>query len=209
MRASKGISLSEVLIVVAIIVLLAALLLPVFLSAKAKSKEVPCISNLRQVHVALSLYAASNEERLPAVVDELLLSTPTLSVILQCPADGTMGANLVATGRLGLKISYFYMRKDAGFRQALSAADSNHGVAYCVMHGTRVETLGDFVPQRDTLGLVLRLRRDGSVQHAQVGRWCGPQTARGRIEGRQEWSLLSDTHCVEPYCDGLIAPCEL
>lgn len=208
MRLAKGISITEVLIVVAIIVLLLALLLPVFLSAKSKSKEVPCLSNLRQVHVALSLYAASNEERLPANVDELLLFTPSLSNILLCPADGTAGANLFATERLGLKVSYFYFRRDAGFRQALSEADANHGVAYCVMHGRRVETLGEFVPQRDTLGLVLRLRRDGSVQRAQVGRWCGPQTASGRMEGRQEWSLLSDTHCVEPYCDGLLAPCE-
>lgn len=207
MRHKRALTLTEVLIVIAIIVLVAALLFPVFMSARQRSKEVPCTSNLRQIHLAISMYMEGNNGTLPATIDELLTSQ-SVATIFQCPADATTGANIYATERLSRKVSYFYIRNHPGFRAAIEEADPNHGLMYCVMHGQPIETLGEFVPVRDTTGLVLRLRKDGSVQRAQVGRRCGPTTPNGRIEGRQEWSLLSDVPCTEPYCDGLTMPCD-
>ena len=204
----RGLTLTEILVVVAIIALVAALLFPVFTSARRKSKEVPCTSNLRQFQMAVAMYMAGNNDVMPAKIDELLDASTGLSSIIQCPADGTTGANIFATERLSRKISYFYIRNHPGFRSAIEQADPNHGIAYCVVHGQHLETLGDFVPDRDTTGLVLRLRRDGSVQRAHVGRWCSAITKNGRLEGRQHWSLLSDIKCVEPYCDGLTEPCQ-
>ncbi len=204
---SRAFSLTEILIVVLILMLLAALLLPVFMRAKSTSKEVPCASNLRQLYTAWSLYLSSNDDRFPPRLDEVLYDTPSAKPILKCPSDNTGGANDTVSARLHTAVSYFYLLNIDGFRQALAQADPNAGIAFCVLHGERVASTMDYVPLRDTTGLVLRLRRDGSVQHAKVGNWCGPMGPNGRLQGRQHWSLLSDTHCVEPYCYGLPEPC--
>ncbi len=57
-------TLIELLVVIAIISLLAALLLPVLASAKARSKQVSCLENLKQLEVAFQMYAADNGGKL-------------------------------------------------------------------------------------------------------------------------------------------------
>lgn len=56
-RLQTGFTLVEVLVVIAIIAMLAALLLPALTQANAKAKRVYCASNLRQLSLALNLYA--------------------------------------------------------------------------------------------------------------------------------------------------------
>lgn len=201
-------SLTELLVAVAIVALVAALLLPVVVSTQAKSKEVPCISNLKQLFTSWTLYAEQHSDSIPKFIDNLVASGGIPAPVWKCPTDGGSGANVEKSKKLKFTISYFYLNALEEFRQAMASADANHGIFYCVTHGRRVEFLSDYVLVRDTSGLVLRLRRDGSIQHAKVGHWCGPITPHGRIRGRQEWSLLSDTKCVEPFCFGLTEPCD-
>jgi prepilin-type N-terminal cleavage/methylation domain-containing protein/prepilin-type processing-associated H-X9-DG protein len=49
-------TLIELLVVIAIIAILAAIMFPVFLSAKAAAKLATCKSNLRQIHTATTMY---------------------------------------------------------------------------------------------------------------------------------------------------------
>ena len=53
-------TLVELLVVIAVIAILAALLLPVLSSGKRKAKEVQCRNNVRQLTLASSIYAADS-----------------------------------------------------------------------------------------------------------------------------------------------------
>jgi prepilin-type N-terminal cleavage/methylation domain-containing protein len=55
-RASRGFTLIELLVVIAIIAILAAILLPVFASARERTRRSTCESNMQQIYEALELF---------------------------------------------------------------------------------------------------------------------------------------------------------
>ncbi|MCG2658750.1 MAG: prepilin-type N-terminal cleavage/methylation domain-containing protein, partial [Kiritimatiellae bacterium] len=56
----KGFTLVEIMIVVAIIGLLAAIAIPSFMRARTTSQQNACINNLRQIEAAKDQYALEN-----------------------------------------------------------------------------------------------------------------------------------------------------
>src|ERR1044071_3960621 len=73
-RRSAAFSLTELLVVIAVIAILAALLMPVLSRSKAQAYNAACLNNLRQLGIAARLYSDDNQERLPSA--EILPTQP-------------------------------------------------------------------------------------------------------------------------------------
>ena len=64
-RASSGFTLIELLVVIAIIAILAAILFPVFAQAREQARKTSCLSNVKQMGLAMLMYTEDYDENLP------------------------------------------------------------------------------------------------------------------------------------------------
>lgn len=118
----KGFTLIEMLTVIAIVAVLAAILFPVLSSARGKARQATCLSNLRQVGEAIGLYEQDSGGFLPtwSITHPTQSSPPAtrdlpaadvvtwdLSImkylkdkrVLMCPSNPTDGVNLSTKAR--------------------------------------------------------------------------------------------------------------
>lgn len=66
---ATGFTLVEMLAAIAIIALLLSLLLPTLSRSKVEARKAQCLSNLRQIALAIEVYTTDNEQRFPSNYD--------------------------------------------------------------------------------------------------------------------------------------------
>ena len=94
-----ALTLVEMLVTIAVIATLAGLLTPALGRARQSARTTACLSNLRQMGIALQAYVNESEGRLPslqnrdcvtntlAALDMVLLPKEKNSKVFQCPSD--------------------------------------------------------------------------------------------------------------------------
>jgi type II secretion system protein G len=107
----RGFTLLELLIVIAIIAILAAILVPNMLHARAQAQTASCEGNMKQIATALEMYATDHSGQYPAAsgpVDAALFGGAGNPYMTSTPVDPAGG-------------NYFYVTPGNGVCQASDA----------------------------------------------------------------------------------------
>lgn len=116
-RRNQAFTLTELLVVIAIVSILAAILFPVLAKAREQARKTACLSNEKQLGMALLEYAQDNDELIPAGLPTTPLNHlsglgwggiiyPYIKnvSVFDCPDDPTHQA--VVSGRVLYPVSY-------------------------------------------------------------------------------------------------------
>lgn len=87
-KKSGGFTLIELMIVIAIIAILAAILVPNFIRARAQGQFTACKSNLKNIATALEMWSTDNSGRYPTSLSQLTEGQRYLRTLPTCPAAG-------------------------------------------------------------------------------------------------------------------------
>jgi len=88
MMKKKGFTLIELMIVIAIIAILAAILVPNFLKARAQGVATACAANLKNIATAVEMYSTDNSGTYPGALTSLTTGG-YLQAVPVCPAGST------------------------------------------------------------------------------------------------------------------------
>jgi prepilin-type N-terminal cleavage/methylation domain-containing protein/prepilin-type processing-associated H-X9-DG protein len=220
-KPQSGFTLIELLVVIAIIAILAAILFPVFAQAREKARQASCLSNEKQIGLALLMYVQDYDEQFP-VGSKLgfLNGAGTVNPyaegvgwagqvypytksaqILKCPDDSTSNVNASGGVAALYPASYLYNRNIA-----LNPADASFSAAATTVALAEVKGVQANVIAADEIGAgyknpgVFSAAGEGLIYLANTGIGTGPQAVSAN-------TVLYDTGTTGGYsCTGTGKP---
>ena len=131
----QGFTLLELLTVVAIIAVLCSILIPALHGVRFSAQQASCASNMRQIGIALLLYAAANDNKLPETSHTAAVGQSwiyTLSEYLGdcdevriCPADPKGDGRFDAGGTSYILNSFLFVPQIGPFGQPMGEPTNN------------------------------------------------------------------------------------
>jgi prepilin-type N-terminal cleavage/methylation domain-containing protein len=148
----RGFTLIELLVVIAIVALLVSLLLPTLGRAKESARATVCLSNLRQIAMASTLYSMDYNGHLPSFRNWLYAKLGDLSTGKLYPYLNARGVYLCPTD----KIEMASPRRNraappTGFGSRIHKRDYSYGMNCAICHAT---DLSKFVEPAKTMVLM-------------------------------------------------------
>jgi len=149
-----GFTLIELLVVIAIIAVLAAILFPVFANARERSRQTRCLSNLRELTVAMREYCDDNNGTMPSVGKWMSNTTPQDwcgSQGVGAPVYPEKGTIWRYTRSRGLYIC----PSDRGRKALEAGGDPNYALSYSMNWYLHYWKIDSIAPDRVTKVLML------------------------------------------------------
>ena len=147
MAGRRGFTLIELMIVIAIIAILAAILIPNFMHARAESMSAACEGNEKQIATAMEEYAVDNNGTYPAAGPVTVnsfggASNPYLSAVPLDPVDN-LGYILIEPGNGACQTTEAYKILDHNNHDTTTLtglpgySSGITGIRYCQASGIR------------------------------------------------------------------------
>ena len=198
LRSRGAFTLIELLTVITIIAILAAILFPVFASAREKARQTMCASNLQQLGLCVLQYAQDYDEALPFGNGSggqgwagQIFSYTKSSGIFVCPDDSTPPATWPS----------LYMRVSYGYNENLSNYQGDHPPLplskFTAPASTAMifETRGSIANVSGAGGPIVSTEGSSPARAGGTLDGCGGY-ATGNFSGRNPLSTYNDSACL-------------
>jgi len=206
-------TLIEILVVVAIIAALSAILLPVFLSASENARQTKCLSNLRSIGAAFSLYFNDWNDCLPssvggahfALLNRYLKAPVPLDkryavsrTVWECPSMPTTFTSKLSLANWPKGIPWSWPAPEISVHNSylINSDACVNNVANRTRSLTEIRTASRLVLMTEACyaGMYKRYKEDGSVPFS-----VQPTQSRKAVEGWCQHVDPSRSSMVHPY----------